>query len=109
MHWSFIHEDDIKAPENMIAMGDVFIRAKNQSYDAMICSEPLITPWSPDIHSTKTPNRKQPAYIAHHGRCNRAFVDGHLESEDMRRNFEGRDDQLARLNNDNLPHRDLSW
>jgi prepilin-type processing-associated H-X9-DG protein len=102
----YAREDQIKAPENMIALGDLFLRSKNPSFDATINFEPIIMPWG-IMNSTKTPNRKQPAYIAHHGRCNRAFVDGHLESEDLRRNYEARDDQLAQWNNDNLPHREL--
>ena len=46
-------------------------------------------------------------FIAHHGRANRAFVDGHLESEDLRPNFRATDSQLCRWNIDNLLHRNL--
>lgn len=111
MRYGYIRENDVKSPVNMIAIGDLFLRSRNPSFDTTIDFEPIIMP-SGRMNSIRTPNRKQPAFIAHHGRCNRSFVDGHLESEDMRRNFDARDDQLARWNNDNLPHREClrdSW
>ena len=55
----------------------------------------------------KIPLKQQPAFKLHHGRANRAFVDGHLESEDLRPQFRATDAQLRRWNADYLPHRDV--
>jgi prepilin-type processing-associated H-X9-DG protein len=89
----------------MISIGDDFCRSRDPRHDASINFEPIIAPYGKWVTS-KTQNKQQPGFLAHRGRCNRAFVDGHIESEDMRKTFEARDDQLARWNIDNLPHRE---
>jgi len=96
-------ESSVRAPSDMIAVGDEFLRSRNAALDGMIRGEAMIAPvsgfdsgdqWS--YYSPKNPPKKQPSFIAHHGRANRAFVDGHLESEDMRKPFAATDAQLKR-------------
>jgi prepilin-type N-terminal cleavage/methylation domain-containing protein/prepilin-type processing-associated H-X9-DG protein len=99
-------ESVVKSPFSMIALGDAFRRNKNPKLDAAISYSPVIGLWGAFTSET-IPNNRQPGFLAHRGRCNRAFVDGHLEPEDLRKPFlAGGDDQLARWNTDNLPHRE---
>jgi prepilin-type processing-associated H-X9-DG protein len=100
-------ESAVVAPSDLIAFGDGFSRSRNARYDGWM-TETLIMPfvhgfgeWPGFINP-----RNQPGFISHHGRANRAFVDGHLESEDMRKTFQATDDQLRRWNVDNKPHHD---
>ena len=44
--------------------------------------------------------------MSHRGRLNRAYVDGHLETEDFNKPFNESDEYLKRYNLDNEPHRD---
>lgn len=95
----------------MIAVGDEFLRSRNASLDAMLSGDGMIAPATylgsaTDYPAKKTPPKRQPGLIAHHGRANRAFVDGHLESEDLRRPFGASDADLRRGNIDNESHRD---
>lgn len=105
-------ESAVRAPSDMIALGDEFLRSRNAALDGMIRGEATIAPVSGfdagdqwGYYSPKNPPKKQPSFKAHHGRANRAFVDGHLESEDMRKPFAASDAQLKRWNVDNEPHR----
>jgi prepilin-type N-terminal cleavage/methylation domain-containing protein/prepilin-type processing-associated H-X9-DG protein len=104
-------ESAVRAPSQMMALGDAFVRSRNLALDAMISRDATISPAthyaSASVYSSKTTPKKQPTFLAHHGRANRAFVDGHLESEDMRKPFAARDEQLRRWNRDNQPHREL--
>ncbi|PYJ62670.1 MAG: hypothetical protein DME24_02990 [Verrucomicrobia bacterium] len=101
----------VRAPSDMIAVGDEFIRSRNPALDGMMSWDSTIGPAthyaSGLVYDSKTPPKMQFAFKAHHGRANRAFVDGHLESEDMRRPFAATDAQLERWNVDNEPHRGL--
>ena len=103
-------EGTVRAPGEMIAVGDEFIRSRNAALDATMSRDTTIGPAthyaSVSVYDSKTPPKKQPAFIAHHGRANRAFVDGHVEPEDMRRPFAASDAELRRWNVDNEPHRD---
>jgi hypothetical protein len=58
-------------------------------------------------YPSKTPPKKQPMFFVHRGRANRAFVDVHSESEDMRKPFVDLDTQLQRWNVDYQPHHGL--
>jgi prepilin-type processing-associated H-X9-DG protein len=95
----------------MIALGDEFVRSRNSALDAIMSRDTIIAPathyTSVAVNDSKTPPKKQPAFIAHQGRANRAFVDGHLEAEDLRKPFAATDAQLKRWNVDNDPHRNL--
>src|SRR5947199_261913 len=81
----------VRAPSDMIAVGDEFIRSRNPALDGMMSWDSTIGPAthyaSGLVYDSKTPPKMQFAFKAHHGRANRSFVDGHLESEDMRRPF----------------------
>jgi prepilin-type N-terminal cleavage/methylation domain-containing protein/prepilin-type processing-associated H-X9-DG protein len=102
---------EVNAPADMIAFGDEFLRSKSASLDGVMSRDGTIAPatrysGAGSYPSNITP-KKQPAFVAHHGRANRAFVDGHLESEDMNKPFAAFDEQLRRWNFDHQPHRDL--
>jgi prepilin-type processing-associated H-X9-DG protein len=102
----------VRSPSEMICLGDAFTRSRNASSDGLICNlgytiapamsaSPMFTP------ASTIPPKQQPGFVAHHGRANRAFADGHVETEDMRRTFGATDDQLRHWNVDNQPHRGL--
>ncbi|MBI2928538.1 MAG: prepilin-type N-terminal cleavage/methylation domain-containing protein [Verrucomicrobia bacterium] len=103
-------ESTVRAPSDMIALGDEFLRSRNPVLDATMSRDGTIAPatfyGSVSAYSSKTPPKRQPGFKAHRGRANRAFVDGHLESEDVRQTFTASDAQLKRWNVDNEPHRD---
>jgi prepilin-type N-terminal cleavage/methylation domain-containing protein/prepilin-type processing-associated H-X9-DG protein len=103
-------ESSVLAPSDLIAVGDAFDRSKNPDLDGTMTLDDTVAPAthldSLAAYSSKTPPKRQPAFLAHHGRANRVFVDGHVESEDMRQPFAASDDQLMRWNVDHQPHRD---
>jgi prepilin-type N-terminal cleavage/methylation domain-containing protein/prepilin-type processing-associated H-X9-DG protein len=105
-----VPESVVRAPSDMIALGDEFLRSRNALLDGVMSGDTTIRPAthysSVATYNSQTPPKKQPAFIAHRGRANRAFVDGHVEPEDMRRPFAASDAQLRRWNVDNEPHRD---
>jgi prepilin-type N-terminal cleavage/methylation domain-containing protein/prepilin-type processing-associated H-X9-DG protein len=103
-------ESAVRAPSQMIALGDLFNRSVNSSYDGAqpSTSEGTFGP-SAVTHAVSVfllPQKKHPSFNLHRGRMNRAYADGHLEAEDMRRPFKPSDSDLARWNIDNQPHRD---
>jgi prepilin-type processing-associated H-X9-DG protein len=104
-------ESSLQSPSDLIALGDEFHRSRNPTLDGVMSRDDTIAPAThysgPGSYPSRTTPKKQPAFVAHHGRANRAFVDGHLESEDMRRPFAASDEQLRRWNVDHQPHRDL--
>jgi prepilin-type N-terminal cleavage/methylation domain-containing protein/prepilin-type processing-associated H-X9-DG protein len=104
-------ESKVQAPSEMTSLGDQFDRSRNPGLDALLSTDGTIAPAthyaSVSGYCSKTPPKKQPTFIAHRGRANRAFVDGHSESEDMRKPFAGSDTQLQRWNVDHQPHHDL--
>ena len=100
-------ESTVRAPSDMIALGDEFMRSRNAILDGLMGGIGPYAPLAPPYDWLNTPAKEQPSFKAHHGRANRAFVDGHLESEDMRKPFAASDAELKRWNVDNEPHRDL--
>jgi prepilin-type processing-associated H-X9-DG protein len=95
------------APSDMIALGDVFLRSINPAKDGAQSEYARIAPSSNlggDGSPTGIPWKKQPAFLAHQRRANRAFVDGHLEAEDLRKQFAATDPELRRWNADHEPH-----
>jgi len=109
--WGGTPEAMITAPSEMIELGDQFLRSRQPSLDGLINRAAAISPSVDNIDvfadPSQTPNKQQPNFIAHHARANRAFVDGHLESEDMSKPFGASEEQLRRWNVDHQPHRDL--
>ena len=101
----------VRTPVDMIALGDEFLRSKNASLDGVMSRDGTIAPAThydgTGSYPSKTKPKKQPAFIAHRGRANRAFADGHLESEDLRTRFSASDEKLKRWNLDHQPHSDL--
>jgi len=100
-------ESAVKAPSDMIALGDEFRRSRKATWDADMSGDGVIGVGRSGLFPSRTPPKKQPAFLAHRGKANWAFVDGHIESEDMRKSFAASDAQLRRWNVDNEPHRDL--
>lgn len=100
-------ESVVKAPTDMIALGDEFRRSRKAAWDADMSGDGEIGLGRAKVSPSKTLAKQQAAFLAHRGRANRAFVDGHIESEDMRKTFTASDSQLRRWNIDNEPHRDL--
>lgn len=104
------YSTQVRAPAEMIALGDDFDRSPIASFDGLMDNAAEIFPavnanvgdTSPNI----PPPKNQPAFLAHHRRCNRSFVDGHIEVEDMRAPFKATDVELQRWNLDNKPHRE---
>jgi prepilin-type N-terminal cleavage/methylation domain-containing protein/prepilin-type processing-associated H-X9-DG protein len=103
-------ESTVRSPGDMISIGDEFVRSRSPALDALMSMDGTIAPAtfysSVSVYSSKTPPKMQPGFKAHAGRANRAFVDGHIESEDMRKTFTASDEELKRWNVDNEPHRD---
>ncbi|HYE30778.1 MAG TPA: hypothetical protein VEH27_05080 [Methylomirabilota bacterium] len=88
-------ENWIRSPVNVIAFGDNFHCSRNAAFDSMLSTQGTI---SPERFSHETvdvrPLTKQPSFVNHRGRANRAFADGHIAAEDMRKPFQAADDQL---------------
>lgn len=104
-----VPESAVRAPSDMIATGDEFVRSKNPALDAALSRDTIIAPGtrfaSVAVYDSKTAPKRQPAFLRHRGKANRAFVDGHVEGEDMRKTFAATDEQIRRWNTDNEPHR----
>jgi prepilin-type N-terminal cleavage/methylation domain-containing protein/prepilin-type processing-associated H-X9-DG protein len=100
-------EAAVQSASELVALGDAFLRSRNPQKDGIGSFQFTISPFTAfGALNTGTPAHQQPGFIAHHGRANRAFFDGHLESEDMRKPFVSSDYQLSRWNVDHQPHRD---
>lgn len=102
-------ESDVRVASEMIALGDSFNRSRNSGLDGLINLSGTIGPVTGATLQIKwkMPIKEQPSFVRHRGQANRMFVDGHLETEKMRRVFAASDEQLRRWNIDHLPHRDL--
>jgi len=104
-------ESQVRAPSDMIAFGDVFKRSRNPTLDGLMDIFGRIAPRADknptDNYNTDVSPKKQPSFIAHGRRANRAFVDGHVAKEDMRKAFVTTDEALRRWNVDNEPHREI--
>jgi prepilin-type N-terminal cleavage/methylation domain-containing protein/prepilin-type processing-associated H-X9-DG protein len=105
-----IPESAVKAPADMVAIGDPFVRADSAELDG---AYQFSFGWRP-IHGSPTiplissvvKNSKRANEI--HGTVfNRLFCDGHCEVEDFRKPFVSSDRYLCRWNNDHEAHRDL--
>jgi prepilin-type N-terminal cleavage/methylation domain-containing protein/prepilin-type processing-associated H-X9-DG protein len=104
-------ESALRSPSDFIALGDAFIRSRNLALDGMSSRDGTIAPASHyasvSVYSSKTPPKKQQNFLNHRSGANRAFLDGHLEFEDIRKPFVPTDDRLRRWNVDNQPHREM--
>ena len=101
-------DSEVAAPSEMIMAGDLFCRSLRAKWDGLSWHDPLIAPESGLFYGPlmNVPPKKQPAFLSHQGQANRSFVDGHVEREDMRRQFRGTDGELRRWNIDHKPHRE---
>ena len=105
-------ESSVVAPAGMIAIGDGFLRSLDPSKDAAQTSATTISPfvrigrWVPPPGSSGSYKNHQ-SFKNHRGRANRAFCDGHVESEDLNKAFGVTDHELMRWNTDHKPHREL--
>lgn len=103
------HDSEVVAPSEMIMAGDLYCRSVRPAYDGLAWHDPIITLLNGvfyDAPLLNVPPKKQPSFIKHHGQANRVFVDGHIEREDMRKQFRGTDAELRRWNIDHQPHRE---
>ena len=99
----------VRSPSDLYAVGDNFLRSKNPVMDGAQSQNGMIAPsWILGGASGATPMlpKKQPGFKRHRGLANRACADGHVEPEDLRKNFVPTDAQLMRWNVDNWPHRE---
>ncbi len=100
-------ESAVTAPTEMIEAGDDFVRDSNPKYDGAESQSGSIGPWAYmnwaqiAAGAGNLSPKSQPNFLAHHGRANRAFVDGHLEVEDLRPQFTASDEQLRHWNTTN--------
>lgn len=98
----------VRAPANLIAFGDAFLRSKNATFDGMLSIDSSIRPetlftWTMR-NEVAMPLKNQPSFLAHRGRANRIYADGHVSKEDMRAAFAASDAQLRQWNVDDLAH-----
>jgi prepilin-type N-terminal cleavage/methylation domain-containing protein/prepilin-type processing-associated H-X9-DG protein len=104
---------EVVAPSALLALGDGADRSPDPGWDGYLASgffEPYMK------HDQRINNgqplpagfvKDQPSYQSHHGRFNRAYADGHVETEDFNRALNDSDDYWRRYNIDNLAHQDL--
>lgn len=96
-------ESTIVAPVNTIAFGDGFHRASAPTRPVQESSWlAIITPWD------QLDSESLPTFKAHRGKLNRSFADAHVEEVDMNKRFYPTEEELARWNRDQLPHRE-TW
>jgi prepilin-type N-terminal cleavage/methylation domain-containing protein/prepilin-type processing-associated H-X9-DG protein len=97
---AFVQEDMVKAPSDMLAIGDNF-----GSAGPKIVSENLI--FTPSLgEQPELDQASKAARRRHAGSLNVAFCDGHVEGLKVQRLFGTRDADRMRWNNDHLPHRE---
>jgi prepilin-type N-terminal cleavage/methylation domain-containing protein/prepilin-type processing-associated H-X9-DG protein len=99
-------ESAVRIPSDTIAFGDDFSRSTNPKRDGSQSAAGSIGPgfqFNCMVYS-EVPCKEQPGFRSHQGRFNRAFCDGHLESEDMNDKFIRTAEYMKRWNSDNQPH-----
>jgi prepilin-type N-terminal cleavage/methylation domain-containing protein/prepilin-type processing-associated H-X9-DG protein len=103
----------VAAPSDFLALGDGADRSPDPAWDGYLLSGffmPLILKdqrITPNFPPTNLP-KNQPTYKSHHGRFNRAYADGHVETENFNKPLNDSDDYWRRYNIDNQAHRD-AW
>ena len=108
----FQPESAVVVPSDMIALGDPFSRSLNANRDGL--QELIGWNWRPSPNIS--PSSSYPTYLGkqriglsnHRRSLNKAFCDGHVESETYKKLFTGSDEYLKRWNIDNQPHRE-AW
>ena len=106
-----VSEAKVKAPVDMLAIGDAFTGSEDQDvvfqfqdYFAINRFFPVTSPNGEAVPFAPT----KTAAKRHNGSLNVVLCDGHVESPRIRTLFSRSDDSsLRRWNNDNLPHREL--
>lgn len=117
-----IKEHQVKAPSDMIALGDAhlaFVSSENlQTYYDLEIPEDTYSGWGfLDINHRNFWQRIKPwntniiraVKQRHRGFYNVGFCDGHIESIPRWKLFSRADETLRRWNNDNQPHRNLLY
>jgi prepilin-type N-terminal cleavage/methylation domain-containing protein/prepilin-type processing-associated H-X9-DG protein len=104
-----IRESAIRVPSEMIAFGDPFIRTTAPEADGLSFGD---THWGVYggfrgiLPGPLLPKQSANAMRLHGWRLNRAFCDGHVETEKLTKLFDPTDECLRRWNSDNEPHRE---
>ena len=86
-----MREAAVRAPSDLIAFGDGFIRATDPGIDGAQSVDTSIGPCAlthPHFLS-KTPFKQQVSFVNHAGRFNQMCGDGHLETQDPARRIRG--------------------
>lgn len=101
----------VKEPSDMFALGDKAQRSPDSNLDGLMAGDVFMPFTMSDRRAVSTgpsiPPKERPAYKSHHGRFNRVFCDGHVETEDFNKPFDDSYLYLRRYNIDNEAHRDL--
>jgi prepilin-type N-terminal cleavage/methylation domain-containing protein/prepilin-type processing-associated H-X9-DG protein len=105
---------EVVAPGELLTLGDGADRSPDPSWDGYLSSgffEPYIKGDQRINNGLPLPGtnlpKDQPTFKSHHGRFNRAYADGHVETEDFTKPLNDTDDYWRRYNIDNQAHRDL--
>ncbi len=104
---------ELVAPSELLTLGDGADRSPDQGWDGYLASG-VFEPYM--LHDQRINNgspppgffvKSQPTYKSHHGRFNRAYADGHVETENFNKPLNDTEDYWRRYNIDNQAHRDL--
>lgn len=105
---------ELAAPSQLLALGDGADRSPDPNWDGYLASGWFQPYTKGDLRinnglplPASDQPKDQPTYKSHHGRFNRAYADGHVETEDFNRPLNDSDDYWRRYNIDNQAHRDL--
>jgi prepilin-type N-terminal cleavage/methylation domain-containing protein/prepilin-type processing-associated H-X9-DG protein len=103
-----VRESAIRVPSEMLAVGDPFARSIAPDVDGLAKSA---AHWGVFLGEDSggagnLPIQSRYAIKIHGSRLNRAFCDGHLETEKFTTPFNPTDEYLRRWNSDNEPHRE---
>lgn len=102
-----VSESEVRVPSEMTAFGDPFARCEDAENDGLYRPDafaPLATAMGP--LPSDLVQKSKAAVLVHGSRLNRYFCDGHMETENLSKQFTATDSYLARWNSDNKPHRE---
>lgn len=100
----------VQQPAAMVAIGDGFLRLDDPKYDgAQSISAALGPHKNHGGLASRTPYKLQTSFRNHHGKFNYGFCEGHVEVEDMNKQFFPTDENMRRWNRDHEPHRERWW
>jgi prepilin-type N-terminal cleavage/methylation domain-containing protein/prepilin-type processing-associated H-X9-DG protein len=96
-------------PSGMTAFGDNYLRIAVDEQVGVFFAHEWLHPHGPTAVNGPALDptvKKQPSFLRHRGRFNRAYADGHLESENMNKRALFDNEYLRRWNIDHEPHRE---